>query len=144
MRDQLVSVSRDELSDNRLVRVKTGHFFAIFRTLQRLEHLKFTNTRLGNLAEKRQEKHKSIVEVGNPAPPLSPQDIEEVQRIASISDPSQSSVDKQLFYASYERKSEQLGNDFCDHVLGSLFSDDPTLDWVVGRPLPPTLQWTSE
>ena len=157
VRNQLVSVSREELSDNGLVRAKTGHLFAMFRTLQRLEHLKLTDTRKENLAGKRQEKRnsqsyplstqmslKSAVAVGDPAPLIPYEDVEETQRIASISDPTQSSVGKVLFYASQERKTEQLGNDFCDHILGSLFAHDPSLDWVIGRTIPPALQWTSE
>jgi hypothetical protein len=149
VRDRLISILPSDLSDKRILPRKASYYHAVFAALRDLENVKITETRKDNLAEKRHEKRNnsrrmgplstevSPVWVGPPAPPLSEDD---VRRIASISDPLQSSAGSQLFHATQEKESELLGNLFCQTTLDVLFVD-PSLDWVTGRTEIPILQW---
>lgn len=150
VRNQLTSIGPTDLLNDRVLFEKATHFHAMFLTLQDLENLKITETRMENLADKRHEKRnpsssQSIpssqvvpVWVGPPAPLLS---AEETQRIASISDPAKSSAGAPLFHAAQERESEVLGNQFCITTLKVLYLDNPSLEWVVGRPELPVVKW---
>jgi hypothetical protein len=153
VRDDLLLVQPEDLSDDNALLEKSSHFYSMFTNLQTLQNSKITDTRKKRLAGKspgiRKHSHPpmppltsevSAVWVGPPAPP---QTDEESRRVASISDPSQSSAGPQLFHACQERESVALANSFCIVVLKRLFRKDPSVNWVTGRPRPPVLQWRS-
>jgi hypothetical protein len=124
---------------------KAGCFYSIFKTLRSLATRRITDTRRDNLKAKHTEKleinrlvtSSSFRRVGRVAPEYT----EEEKRIASISDPSISSTGKELFCASYEANCQSLANDFCGIVLDTVFSQDPSIDWVTGRDELPVIQW---
>jgi hypothetical protein len=153
VRDELLLVQPEDISDDNALLAKSSYFYSLFTNLQAIQNVKITDTRKKKLAEKRHEKRKrpqpkmlpltsgvAAVWVGPPAPP---QTDEEVRRVASISDPSQSSAGSQLFQACQEPESEAVANLFCTIVLKRLFRKDPPVDWVTGRPELPVLQWRS-
>jgi hypothetical protein len=150
VRDQIISVQADELSDNRTIHQKAPDFMSVLRAAHELRDLAVTEVRLDNFAEKRQEKRSSRP-IGPPTsavipewvgPSLPPLTTEEIRRIASISDPSKSSAGSRLFYATQEKDSEMLATLFCTTVISLLFWDDPSLKWVTGRDKgKPVLRW---
>ena len=153
-RDNLLSVEPADLSDNKVLLRKAQQLYGAFRTLRKIQKLKVTDSRKENLSEKRHEKHVQQVSempprtsefatsrVG-PSAPL--QSGKETQRVASISDPEKSSAGSKYFYACREQASQDLGNQFCELFIGSLFGKEPSLDWVTGRPQSPVLAWRSE
>jgi hypothetical protein len=125
--------------------MKAGAFYTVFKTLRALETRRITDTRRDNLKAKRTEK----LEINRQIPSTTfrrvgrapPEYTEEEKRIASISDPSISSAGKELFIASYEANCQSLANDFCGIVLDTVFSQDPSIDWVTGRAENPVIQW---
>src|SRR5436190_1959799 len=147
VRNQVTSIQSDEVNSNRIILQKAPNFTSTFRNLQDLRGLNVTDTRLGNFAEKRHEKHS----YGRPAsavltewvgPPLAPLTAEEADRIVSISDPSKSSAGSRLFTATQEQESESLATSFFQNVLMMLFLDDPPVAWAIGRDDgKPVLRW---
>jgi hypothetical protein len=150
VRDQVTSVLPGELSDNRTVHQKAPDFRSAFRIAHDLRDLNVTDTRLGNLADKRQEKRASRP-LGPPTsavipewvgPPLALLTAEDIHRIVSISDPSKSSAGSRFFHATQEKDSEMLATLFCEAVISLLFWEDPPLRWVTGRDEgKPVLRW---
>jgi hypothetical protein len=146
VRDQITSVTSDEITNNRVIVQKAPHFISTFRNLQDLRRLNVTDTRQDNLAEKRYEKrHGRPISTVPPewvGPPLPPLTAEEAHRIASISDPSKSSAGSRLFTATQEKDSESLATSFFQNVLMLLFFDDPPVAWATGRDdAKPVLLW---
>ena len=145
VRDILCSVSREDVSTGIDLDTKAGSFYSVFQTLRSIEKSKITDTRKDNLAEKRHLKHETSRQlgssnfrrVGRPPPEYTQEEI----RKASISDPSQPSVGKELFFSSNEAKCQSLGNDVCATILGSIFSEDPPIKWANGRTPLPIVQW---
>jgi hypothetical protein len=123
---------------------KAPLWYNIFFILEDLENVKVTETRKDNLAEKRHEKRSTsspsseVIYTGQ-SEPLS---AEETRRVASISDPSNSSSGGTLYHAAQELESQALGNQFCINTLKMLYRGKLTLDWAKGRPIAPTLSWT--
>jgi len=150
VREQLESVQPEDLCNDDVLFDKATQFYTVFSTLATLQNTKITETRKRNLAEKRQEKRNptfitplsSHTWVGPPAPPLSA--AETAQRIASISDPSKSSVGTELFQASEEKQSDTLANVFAKVAMTALFRRSPPLTWVTGRDQSPVLSWGSK
>jgi hypothetical protein len=150
VRNQIISVQSDELSDSRTIHQKAPDFMSVFRAAHELRDLTVTEVRLDNFAEKRQEK-RSFRPTGPPTsavtpewvgPPLPPLTTEEFHRIASISDPAKSSAGSRLFYATQEKDSELLATLFCKTVITLLFWEDLSLKWVIGRnKRKPVLRW---
>jgi hypothetical protein len=146
-RDEITSVQKDEINNTRVVMKKTPFFSNSFRNLRHICELNITDTRLENLAEKRQEKRS----YGRPTsgtvplwvgPSLAPLTPEETQRMVSISDPSKSSAGSRLFTATQEQESETLATSFCQTVLDILFPDKPPVTWATGRDDgEPILEW---
>jgi hypothetical protein len=138
VRDQVTSVLSDELNNNRIILQKAPSFASAFRNLQDIRRLKYNDNRKDALAEKRHEKiaYKLPISatlpvwVGPRLPPPTPQ---ETLRIASISDPSKSSAGSKLFTATQEKESESLATSFFQNVLMTLFFEDPSLTWPMGR-----------
>jgi hypothetical protein len=122
-------------------------------TLESLKTIQLTDTRKENLASKRHEKASQAPLIIPPltsqfpptwvGPPAPPQSEQEIRRVVSISDPSQSSAGSKLFYACQEVESQILGNLFCEVTLSALFGGKAALSWVNGRPKPPILRWRS-
>ena len=149
----MTSIQPEDLANTNVLLTKASYFFTLFSTLQGLESLQMTETRKDNLAAKRQEKRTqdpvimppltsqvAPIWVGPPAPPQSEQ---EIRRVVSISDPSQSSAGSKLYYACQEVESQMLGNVFCAVSISALYGDQAALSWVNGRPKPPILRWRS-
>ena len=153
-RDNLLSVEPADLSDNKVLLRKAQQLYGAFRTLRKIQKLKVTDSRKENLSEKRHEKHVQQVSEMPPrtsefgtskvGPSAPPQSEKETQRVASISDPEKSSAGSKYFYACREQASQDLGNQFCELVIGSLFSKEPSLHWVTTRPQSPVLAWRNE
>jgi len=153
-RDNLLSVEPADLSDNKVLLRKAQQLYGAFRTLRKIQKLKVTDARKENLSEKRHEKHVQQVSEMPPrtsefgtskvGPSAPPQSEKETQRVASISDPEKSSAGSKYFYACREQASQDLGNQFCELVIDSLFSKEPSLDWVTSRPQSPVLAWRNE
>jgi hypothetical protein len=145
VRDTLCSISREDVLTGNDLDMKAGAFYTVFKTLRSLETRRITDTRRDNLKAKRTEKleinrqvaSSTFRRVGRSAPEYT----EEEKRVASISDPSISSAGKELFIASYEANCQSLANDFCGIVLDTVFSQDPPIHWVTGRPELPIIQW---
>ena len=138
VRNQITSVQTDEIETNRVILHKAPNFSGTFWTLQDIRGLSVTDTRLDNLAEKRHEKRSYGRPTSNilpvwVGPPLAPLTPEEAQRIASISDPSKSSAGSRLFTATQEQESETLAASFCQNVIKTLFPDNLSLEWAMGR-----------
>ena len=152
--DNLVSVELADLSDDNALFKKSQRLYGAFKTLRKLLKLKVTDSRKENLSEKRHEKHVQQVSEMPPrtsefgtsrvGPSAPPQSEKETQRVASISDPEKSSAGSKYFYACREQASQDLGNQFCELVISSLFSKEPSLDWVTNRPQCPVLAWRNE
>lgn len=151
VRDLLVSIQPEDLSNRNVLPTKAIYFYAVFSTIKTLESLQVTNNRKENLASKRHEKYSQgpvtmppltsqvpLVWVGPPAPPQSE---EETRRAMSISDLSKSSAGSKLFHACQEIESQMLGNLFCEVTITALFGEEAALSWVGGRPEPPVIQW---
>jgi hypothetical protein len=121
-----------------------------FYALCDIEEMKMTNTRMEILAGKPQQKRLSHSTTLLPEqyligpPPYSRDDEdEEVVRIPSISDPTISSVGKELFYAASERQSELLGNALSRTLLGTIFSQNQSIEWTRGRVELPVIIWNT-
>lgn len=147
VRNQVTSVTSDEIYNNRVIVQKAPNFTITFRNLQDLKGLSMTDNRQDALAEKRREKRaygrptSAILPewVGPPLPDPTP---EEKHRIASISDPSKSSAGSKLFTATQEQESETLATSFFRNVLMMLFWDDPVVAWATGREnAKPVVRW---
>jgi hypothetical protein len=87
VRDDLLSVLSEDLSDNRALLQKATHFYTVSTDLQNLQNLKITESRIENLAEKRQEKRNQSISSMPPTislpltwsgPPAPPQTVEEI------------------------------------------------------------------
>jgi len=60
---------------------------------------------------------------------------------ASIADPEQDSAGGNQVFASNEKASDVFANFFMEYVIGWIWPDGITLDWVKGRIGPTTLNW---
>jgi len=149
----LTSIQPEDIANRHVLLAKAAYFYSTFSTLKSLISLQVTETRKDNLAAKRQEKRVQDPVVMPPltsqfphvwvGPPVPPQTEQEVRRIVSISDPSQSSAGSKLYHACQEVESQMLGNLFCEVTLSALYGDEAAVSWVHGRPQPPVLQWRS-
>ena len=126
---------------------RAPHFNSTFHKLRHICELNTTETRRNNLAEKRHEKRShgpatSSTEHERVGPDQTSPTPEETKRIASISDPSNSSAGSRLFAATHERESENLPTSFCQTVLDMLFPDTASVIWAIGRnDGMPILEW---
>ena len=148
-------MSRETLLTGVDLRRKAGSFYTLFHHLRDIEKLRVTDTRRETLADKRKKKRITLLshantslhdsyKTGPPAPLQTDEEISEASlRTTSISDPTTSSVGKELFYAANERQSEMLGNVVCRTLLSTIFSEDPPIDWVRGRKELPIFTWNS-
>jgi len=157
VRMSLVSVRAVDLANDDVLFKKSAWFYWSFKTLHRIQRSRMTDTRKKILTEKHHQKHSqqydddsvtllpfvSETRGRRVGPPPLPQSQEEY-RIASISDPEKSSTGSRLHYSCREQATQDLGNLFCAQAITSVFSTDPSLLWVTGRPELSVLEWSSE
>jgi hypothetical protein len=62
---------------------------------------------------------------------------------ASIADPEQDSAGGIRVWASNEKSVDQFANNFMEYVLGWIWPNGVTLDWVQGREGETTLEWSN-
>lgn len=62
---------------------------------------------------------------------------------ASIADPDQDSAGGNRVLASNEKSSDVFANNFMEYVIGWIWPDGITLDWVQGRIGTTTLNWNN-
>jgi hypothetical protein len=149
-RNDLDSVQPADLYDDDVLYKKSGRFYCSFIAFNQLRDLKITDTSKENLADKRHEKHvRSVSKMPPPVSqdpsvkvgPIPPPETEEETRIASISNPERSSAGSKFYHACREWETHKFATLFCEFAITAVFRQNPSLNWVTGRPQSPQLEW---